>query len=357
MKDKVYLLQKIKNNPEKAAELANLIYVSDKDLTIKRCRAGKGFYYTYQDKKIDDKKQINRIKSLVIPPIWNNVSITHLENGHLQVVGRDLKKRKQYRYHPNWNAIRNKTKFYNMLLFVKKLPKIRKKIDSHLSLKGMPKEKCLALIVKLMEETHIRIGNEYYAKKNKTYGLSTMRTRHIELNGTKMRFHFKGKRGKEHNITLKSKKLTNLVLKTKEIPGWELFKYYDNYGNHHSIDSGMVNDYIRNISEVDFTAKDFRTWAGSKIFFETLYDLGFESDEKINSKNILQAFDMAATGLGNTRNVCRKYYVHPYIETLYKDGSIKKYFSLLDTEKEGDYLSASEKILTKLLESYKIDFL
>ena len=217
---------------------------------------------------------------MVIPPNWKNVRICHLENGHLQVIGFDDKNRKQYLYHPSWSKIRNQTKFFKMAAFGKVLPKIRRQVDQDLDLPGMTKRKVLALIIRLMEETHIRIGNEYYARNNKTYGLSTLRTRHVKTYGNKLKFDFVGKKGKEHSVTLENKKLVKLVNQCEELPGWELFKYYDESGNKQIIDSGMINEYIQEISGSLFSAKDFRTWSATKIFFETLKELGYTAKEK-----------------------------------------------------------------------------
>tara|TARA_R110002049_G_scaffold86133_3_gene219110 strand:- start:12113 stop:13189 length:1077 start_codon:yes stop_codon:yes gene_type:complete len=345
----------ILNDPAEAARLINLVYVTNNKLTIKRHRRGKGFYYTKDGSKIVDKEALARFKSLVIPPAWQKVKITHLKNGHLQVVGRDAKNRKQYRYHPQWTEVRNKTKFFKMASFGNILPQIRNRIDNDLKLPTMTKRKCLALVVSLMEETHIRIGNEYYAKQNKTYGLSTLRTKHIEVFDNKLKFEFVGKKGKEHSVTLKNKKLQKLVLRCEEIPGWELFKYYDENGKHHSIDSGMVNDYIQEISGDLFSAKDFRTWAASKIFFETLYEFGIPETKKQKEENIIAAYDMAAKGLGNTRAVCKKYYVHPILPEKYLDNSIEKHFKELDkNEFSNKQLSPTESVMLDILNQFTI---
>lgn len=347
-------IKQILKNPEKAAALANLIYITDNKLTIERHKHGRGFYYVQQGKKVKDNSSLRRFKSLVIPPAWNEVRITHLENGHLQVVGRDEKNRKQYRYHPHWSQIRNKTKFLKMASFGKTLPSMRATVADDLRLPKMTKRKCLALIVSLMEETHIRIGNEYYAKRNKTYGLSTLRTRHLDIYNNKLKFEFVGKKGKKHNITLRNKKLQKLVLECKEIPGWELFQYYDEDGRHHTIDSGMVNDYIQEISGDLFSAKDFRTWAGSKVFFETLYELDSPTSEKEIQKNIIAAYDATARSLGNTRSVCKKYYVHPAIPTSYENNALGDAFEKLEQSKTQDLARpASELILLELFSSYR----
>ena len=221
----------------------------------------------------------------------------------------------------------------------------------------MPKRKFLALSIRLMEETHIRVGNAYYANKNKTYGLSTFRTRHVKTYKGGVKFEFVGKKGKEHSINLENKELVNLINQCEEIPGWELFKFYDENGDKQSVDSGMINQYIHEISGDMFSAKDFRTWSASKIFFETLKELTFTEEEKENNKNILEAMDAAAEGLGNTRAVCRSYYVHPKIVDTYKTGEILPYFKKIKEEKKQDYtkLSESEKAILKLIKDYKIE--
>ncbi len=348
---------KILKDPVAAAKLANLVYVTENKLTITRHKHGRGFYYTRNGKKILDKKSIKRFKSLVIPPAWQDVKITHLQNGHLQVVGRDEKKRKQYRYHPSWSEIKNKTKFFKMSAFGNVLPKIRAQIEADLSLKKMTKRKCLALVLKLMEETHIRIGNEYYAKKNKTYGLSTMRTKHLDISAKEIMFEFIGKKGKMHQISITDKALRKLVMQCEEIPGWELFQYYDENGKHHSIDSGMVNDYIHEVSGDLFSAKDFRTWAASKLFFEFLYEAGMPTTKKDLKNTILSAYDKAAEGLENTRTVCREYYVHPILPQKFEDGSIEFYLKKLNHEEDIasiPHFSVTETVLLQMLSEYQI---
>ena len=350
-------VKKVLENPVAAAKLANLVYVTDNKLTIKRHKHGRGFYYTKSGEKIVDPKAIERFKKLVIPPAWKDVKITHLTNGHLQVVGRDDKNRKQYRYHPSWSEIKNKTKFFKMIAFGNALPKIRTQIEKDLKLQTMTKRKCLALVLRLMEETHIRIGNAYYAKKNKTYGLSTLRTKHLDIYDNKLTFQFVGKKGKQHTVELKNKKLRKLVMQCEEIPGWELFQYYDEAGKHHSIDSGMVNDYIQEISGDMFSAKDFRTWAASKLFFEYVYEAGLPDTKKERKANILKAYDTAAEGLGNTRAVCRSYYVHPILPEKYEDGSIEFYLKKLNHEEDIATISnfsPTETVLLQMLSQYKI---
>lgn len=348
-------VKKLITDPSQAAEFVDLQYITEAQLSIARQPHGRGFYYTFQEKKITDKKAIKRFKALVIPPAWRDVRITPIENGHLQVIGKDDKNRKQYRYHAKWNEIRNKTKFYKMIAFGQALPAIRAQVEKDLQLPTMTKRKCLALVLKLMEETHIRIGNKYYARKNKTYGLSTMRTKHLEVNKNKVTFNFKGKKGKPHEVSVTSKKLRKLIIQCEEIPGWELFQYYDEDGKHHTIDSGMVNDYIHELSGDIFSAKDFRTWAGSKVFFETLAHLGIAKKQKTLDANLIKAYDAAAKALNNTRAVCRSSYVHPVIANSYSSKTIRPYFETIATNTPANYLSKTETSLLKLLKTYEIN--
>ncbi|MBP2830719.1 DNA topoisomerase IB [Aquimarina sp. U1-2] len=357
LKNPDFLTQIIKT-PETVIDQLNLIYINDEKLNITRHKHKNGFRYLCNGSPLSTKKDIERIEKLVIPPAWKDVRIACLENGHLQAIGRDLKNRKQYRYHEMWSAIRNQTKFYKMTAFGRQLPKIRKRVDQDLEQSGWPKTKVLALIIRLMEETHIRIGNEQYAKRNKTYGLSTMRTRHVNIDKDKLKFEFVGKRGKKHSVTLRNKKLIRLVNRCEEIPGWELFQYYDSDGCKQSIESSMVNTYVHDICGDLFTAKDFRTWAATSIFFDTLMDLGITNTEKEIRKNIITAYDTAAKGLGNTRNVCKKYYVHPAIVTSYENGSIKKAFDHVQQKPEiTENFSPTEHAILKLLEDYTPAFL
>ncbi|MHA7056953.1 DNA topoisomerase IB [Aquimarina sp. M1] len=352
-----FIKQLIKT-PEKVIDKLDLVYLNDDKLTIYRHKKGNKFIYKLNGEVLSAKHDIDRIKKLVIPPAWENVRIAALDNGHLQAIGRDLKKRKQYRYHPLWKTVRNQTKFYKMYDFGKQLPKIRKKVDQDLEQNGWPQNKVLALIIRLMEETHIRIGNEQYAKRNKTYGLSTMRTRHVNIQKDKIKFSFVGKRGKKHAVTLRNKKLIHLVNRCEEIPGWELFQYYDDKGIKNAIESSMVNNYLHEIGGELFTAKDFRTWGATTIAFEKLMELGIAKNERKLHKNVLAAYDAAAQSLGNTRNVCRKYYVHPAIISHYTDGSLQQYFEKVDKNPDTtEYFSSTEHIILALLKNYTPEFL
>lgn len=322
------------------------------ELPILRLKNGKTFEYLLNNRPLAKQDELQRIKELVIPPAWENVQISDLSNAHLQAFGYDLKKRIQYRYHPLWLKIRNRTKFYRMSAFGNVLPELRSKVEADLALHGWPRNKVLALVVRLMEETHIRIGSRQYAKRNKTYGLSTLRTKHVSVHKEKVRFKFTGKKGKKHDITLRNKKLITLVSKCEEIPGWELFQFFDKDGNKTAIDSGMVNDYIQQAVGDAFTAKDFRTWAGTVIFFDSLRSFPKTCDPKILHSNTLRAYDVVAKELGNTRNVCRKYYVHPLLPLEYEKGNLIEAFENVDTTTHSPNQSASEAVLLRLIQEY-----
>lgn len=352
------LMSQLIKTPHKVLEKLELVYVNNQNLPIERCQGEDGFIYKKNGRCIKQKSELKRFNSLVLPPAWINVKISDLSNGHLQAVGLDIKNRKQYRYHPKWNLIRNQTKFYKIAEFGQKLPFIRKQVDIDLEQKEWSKDKVVALVIRLMEETHIRIGNEKYAKENKSYGLSTLRKRHININRNSLRFEFIGKKGKQHTITTRNKQLIKLVSRCEEIPGWEVFKYYDKNGERKVLDSHMVNEYLHKISGEYFSAKDFRTWAASIIFFENLMELGVTSDEKEIKKNIVLAYDATAEALGNTRNVCKNYYVHPLLVSKYEDGSIEQYFDKVKKSRSSKkYFSQSENVFAELIENYQVNLL
>src|SRR5215469_628388 len=319
-------LEGLMQNAEKSAEVIHLVYVSDNSDGIKRVKKGKGFNYLKSGKKINDKKELLRIKKLVIPPAWEKVWICSLPNGHLQATGFDTKKRKQYRYHSLWNEFRNQTKFYRLLAFGKKLPLVRGQLEKDLAKPGLPLEKVLAAVVMIMQQTNIRIGSSVYEKLYGSFGLTTLKDKHVRINGNAVRFSFKGKKGVYHEIDLKSRKLAKIVKQCRDIPGSELFQYYDSNGERKAIDSGMVNDYLKNICCDDFTTKDFRTWMGSVYAIEEFKELGCCDTETEAKQKIVQVLDTVARRLGNTRTVCKKYYVHPILPVLYSDKSLEKFF-------------------------------
>lgn len=349
---------KIMKDPVASAKAVHLIYTSDAETAgITRKKTGKKYSYYKEGEKIKDKEEITRINKLVIPPAWENVWICALDNGHLQATGFDVKKRKQYRYHPLWSALRNHTKFYRMLQFGYALPDIRLHVEKDLALKNFEKRKILALIVSLMQKTNIRIGNNAYEKLYGSFGLTTLKGKHVKVNGQKISFHFKGKKGVMHDIDLSSKRLSKLIQKCKDIPGKELFQYIDDEGNRHTVDSGMVNDYIKEISGEDFTAKDFRTWSGTVSALIAFKEIGYAETHTEYKKKVKEALEMVASHLGNTSTVCRKYYVHPLVINLYENNSIKKYLDELEQIEENDGkagLTHEEKLVLKILENEKM---
>ena len=314
-------------DPKQSSREAGLRYVTDTKPGITRKRRGKSFQYFDSDgKRIKDEETLKRIKSLVIPPAWTDVWICPLANGHLQATGRDARKRKQSRYHPRWRQVRDETKYERMKLFGEALPKIREHVERDLVLPGLPREKVLATIVRLLETTFIRVGNEEYARENKSYGLTTLRDKHVEVEGAKVHFHFKGKSGKLHDIDVQDRQLARIVKKCQDVPGYELFQYIDEEGNHRSVDASDVNEYLRSITDEGFTAKDFRTWAGTVLACALLRQ--FESCETQTQakKNVVQAIASVAEQLGNTPSVCRKCYVHPQVIESYMSGAMVKTF-------------------------------
>ena len=341
-------------NPVKTAEAVNLVYMGDNVPGIERKKTENGFEYYQQGQKVTDEETLLRIKKLVLPPAWENVWISPLENGHLQATGLDTKGRKQYKYHASWNALRNHTKFYRLYQFGTIIPALRLKMEKDLSHSGLPVEKVLATVVSLMERTNIRVGNCSYEKANGSYGITTLKDRHVKVKGTRIRFSFKGKKGVYHDIDIQSKRLAGIVKRCQDIPGKELFQYIDDDGSRKTIDSGMVNEYIKNISGGDFTAKDLRTWSGTVQALLAFKELGVTETQTQNKKNIAAALDMVAEALGNTRTVCKKYYVHPIILSLYETQSLDKYLKQLDELEQDDDktgLTKEEKILMKILKA------
>jgi len=346
-------LKSIVTDTAKSAAAINLVYVSDRDEGIARTGKAQKFNYLLQGKKVTDKHLLSRIRSLVIPPAWKEVWICTLENGHLQATGIDVSGRKQYKYHPHWTQLRNHTKFYHLYEFGQALPTIRQQLEKDLAKQGLPMEKILALVVSLMQETGIRIGNNAYEKRYGTFGLSTLKNRHVQINGHSIRMAFKGKKGIYQDLTLKSRRLARLVKQCKEIPGKELFQYYDETGNTHTIDSGMINTYIKDISGGHFTAKDFRTWTGSVHALLALHDLGCADTLTETKQRVVAALDTVAGQLGNTRTVCKKYYVHPALLELYECRAIEKYLKVLDDspgETQAPDLHPEEQVLMTILQ-------
>lgn len=346
-------LQKIGSDAKITAKAVGLRYTCAASKGYYRISKNSGFIYVDEDKKaVKDKLIIDRIKKLVIPPAWENVWICPYENGHLQVTGVDAKGRKQYRYHPNWNKIRNQSKFYRLRRFANALPVIRSQVDKDLNRKGLPYEKVVALVVKLIEMTNIRIGNDAYKKLYGSFGLTTLRDRHVKFDKSSVFFEFKGKKGVNHKIKLQSKRLANLVRKCKDIPGQDLFQYYDDEGRHHTIGSGDINNYLKEITNEDFTAKDFRVWAGSVTALFAFQEIGtFETQTECKRK-IVEVIDHVASRLGNTRTVCKKYYVHPTVIASYEKGIINNY--KVKANIKNNKLNPEEEALVRLLKKETI---
>ena len=300
-----------------------LRYVSDAAPGFSRRRAGKGFSYRdAHDQTVRDPDTIRWLRSLAIPPAWREVWISPHPNGHLLATGRDAKGRKQYRYHPRWRAACEETKFERMLAFGRVLPKIRAAVEGQLARPVLDRGKVLATVVRLLELTLIRVGNDEYARLNKTFGLTTMRDRHVRAEGTKLRFSFRGKSGKQHVVTVRNRRLAGLVRRMQELPGQELFQYVADDGTPEPITSGDVNAYLRLVSGEDFTAKDFRTWAGTVLAAWALSELESFDSEAAAKRNVTSAIERVASRLGNTPAICRKSYVHPEIVGAYLDGSL-----------------------------------
>jgi DNA topoisomerase I len=313
----------ISSDPIESAQAAGLRYVSDTMPGIARRRAGKGFFYVGPDgKRMADKKEIARIRSLAIPPAYADVWICPYPNGHIQATGRDARGRKQYRYHPRWREIRDETKFGRMLEFSQVLPAIRARVERDLSGPGLSREKVLATVVRLLECTGIRVGNDEYARANRSFGLTTLRNHHVEISGSKLRFQFRGKGGKIHDVALTDRRLARIVTHCQAVPGETLFQYVDADNVRQIVDSGDVNQYLREITSQEFTAKDFRTWAGTIQAVSALRELGPAETEREAKSAILKAIDQVAERLNNTRAVCRKYYVHPLVFETYQAGTM-----------------------------------
>jgi DNA topoisomerase-1 len=314
-------------DPVESSRQAGLRYVSDTMPGISRKRWGKSFRYFHPDgTQVKDPTVLARIKSLAIPPAWTDVWICTNANGHLQATGRDARKRKQSRYHPRWREVRDETKYERMRAFGEALPRIRKRVEQDLAQPGLPRERVLATIVRLLETTFIRVGNEEYARENQSYGLTTLRDKHADIRGSTVHFKFKGKSGKVHNIDVNDRRLARIVKQCQDIPGYELFQYYDEEGSHRSVDSSDVNEYLREISGEPFTAKDFRTWAGTVLACAMLREFETFDSQSQAKKNVVAAVKSVAERLGNTPSVCRKCYVHPAVIETYMGGEMVKSF-------------------------------
>ncbi|HEY8937588.1 MAG TPA: DNA topoisomerase IB [Cyclobacteriaceae bacterium] len=334
---------------------SKLKYTSDSMPGIKRESAGKTFKYFYRGKKVINKNILERIRKLVIPPAWTDVWICPKDNGHLQATGFDKMGRKQYKYHSYWSKKRNDTKFHHLFDFGKALPALRKRLQRDINKPVLSKEKVLAAVISLMEQTYMRIGNCEYEKLYGSYGLTTLKDNHVKIRGSDIRFSFNGKKGIHQAITLTNRRLAKIIKSCRDIPGKELFQYINKNGSHEAIDSGMVNDYLKEVSNIDFTAKDFRTWAGSLVMLSALKSQKNALTHNEVKHNIVKALDDVSLKLGNTRAVCKKYYVHPEIISLYEKGDLEVYLKELQHEHTNRihyHLTNNEKVLMKILRKF-----
>jgi DNA topoisomerase-1 len=305
------------------AESAGLIYVCDDGPGIGRIGSAKNPRYLDANKRpVTEEHTLARIRRLAIPPAWTEVWICPKENGHLQATGRDARGRKQYRYHPHWRQVRDETKYNRMIEFAKALPKVRRRIRRDLKKEGLPREKVLATVIKILETGLIRVGNDEYARTNKSFGLTTMQDRHVDVNGSTISFQFRGKSGKFHRIDIQDRHLARIVAHCQAIPGQELFQYVGDDGKPHDITSTDVNEYLREITNSDFTAKDFRTWGGTVLAAMALRGLRECPTKTQARKNLVRAIESVAQRLGNTPAICKKCYIHPEIMNSYLDGTM-----------------------------------
>src|SRR5262245_14430737 len=309
--------------PTHAALAAGLHYTLDDRPGFSRVRAGKGFVYRdTQGRVIREAQVLARIRGLAIPPAWTDVWICPTSTGHLQATGRDSRRRKQYRYHPRWRQVRDETKYQRLLEFARLLPRLRARVQDDLGQPGLPREKVLATVVRLLETTLIRVGNEEYARANRSFGLTTLRDSHVDVSGSKLEFRFRGKSGREHVVDVQDRRLSRIVKRCQDLPGYQLFQYRDASGRRRSIESADVNDYLREITGAGFTAKDFRTWAGTVLAAWALNARGAAGSARQAARNVARAIESVAERLGNTPTVCRKCYVHPVVIDAYVQGSL-----------------------------------
>ena len=308
-----------------SARAAGLRYVGDAAPGIRRVARGGGFAYVdADDRPVRDDETLARIRALAVPPAWTDVWICASERGHLQATGRDARGRKQYRYHKKWRKTRDEAKYGRLIDFAEAVPALRKKVLADMALPGLPREKVIATVVRLLDKTLIRVGNDEYARDNGSYGLTTMRAKHVEVSGSTVRFEFKGKSGKTHSIDVNDARAARIVRRCRELPGYELFQYIDEDGERRTVGSEDVNDYVRNAMGQDFTAKDFRTWAGTVFCATALAAVGGFESEREAKANVNDAIRAVAALLGNTPAVSRACYVHPQLVDSYLDGSFEQ---------------------------------
>ena len=350
-----------KSEPEVAAVVAEAVdaarsvglhYVTDRSPGIRRMRSGRGFrYVTAEGQAVSDRAEVARIRALVIPPAWTDVWISASPRGHIQAFGRDARRRKQYLYHPRWREVRDESKFGQLVEFGEALPAIRRRVDLDMRKLGLPREKVLATVVRLLEMTMARIGNPEYARANRSFGLTTLRDRHVKISGHTLRFRFTGKSGKDHDLQVTDRRVARIVRACQDIPGYEVFKYLDEEGQAQNIDSGDVNAYVREISGADFTAKLFRTWAGSVQALEGLRDIGPATSPTEAGKNVVQVVKDVASALGNTPAVCRKSYIHPALIDAYVKGTLHESLPSISRKSKPPRMTANERLLLAYLKT------
>ncbi len=319
---------KLHRDYQRAARVASLLYTSDSKPGITRIKKGKGYGYIFKGRSVTKKEILERIRKLAIPPSWTSVWICPKANGHIQATGIDMNGRKQYRYHHDWNKCRQDTKFHRLAEFGKALPRLRRQIRRDMNTSGLTESKVLATVINLAERTYIRVGNNGYEKLYGSYGLTTMKDKHVTLKNGRISFAFTGKKGVSHEISIYDRKLARIIKQCRDIPGKELFQYYSDSGDRKCIDSGMVNNYIKSATGGEFTTKDFRTWAGSLQALQILRKLDPPQNEADLRKNIATVMDQVSNKLGNTRNICKKYYVHPELIKLYEEDKLKSGWQL-----------------------------
>ncbi len=341
-------------DPVESARAAGLRYVSDDEPGIRRKKRGKGFTYVDpQGRTVQDEKTLERIRKLAIPPAWTDVWICTRPNGHLQATGRDARGRKQYRYHAEWREVRDETKFGRMIALGEALPKIRERLERDMSQRGLGREKVIATVVKLLETTLIRVGNKEYAKQNNSFGLTTLRDQHVDVDGSTLRFEFRGKSGKEHSVEVQDRRLARIVKQCRDLPGQKLFQYLDESKERQSVSSEDVNAYLRETTGEDFTAKDFRTWGGTVLALSALLEIGSCEGEREANKAVVEAVKRVAGQLGNRPAICRKYYVHPVVIQSFLEGTLRDTLEEAVEGEKGDESNGLRRLEAQVLRLLK----
>lgn len=332
------------------AQLAGLRYTTEQQPGIRRRRNGRGFTYVDLDgAPIRDAGELRRMKRLAIPPAWTDVWISPTPLGHIQATGRDARGRKQYRYHERWREVRDDAKYDRLIDFAKALPRIRERLDADLARPGIPRERVLATAIRILEETFMRVGNVEYARANGSFGLTTLRAKHVDVDGARIVFRFRGKSGQDHEVDVRDRRLARVVARLEQLPGQELFRYRDDAGELRTIGSDDVNEYLREVSQEDLSAKDFRTWAGTVLAARALAELGPARNERVAQKRVVQAIDVVAARLGNTRAVSRKCYVHPAVLDAYAARDLPAALRRPERVPKGRGLSTHEAAVAAIL--------